>query len=53
VAALPDPRTGTKSGNFLTVSIVFVPTAKKTQMDMKEHHKKQVLKSNNYQYIST
>ena len=33
--------------------IVYVPIAKKIQMDIKEHHKKQVLKRNNYQYIST
>jgi hypothetical protein len=33
----------TKGGNLLTVSIVFVPIAKKL-MDIKEHHKKQVLK---------
>ena len=38
-------RTVTKS-DFLTGSIVFVSIAKKKQTDIKEHHKKQVLKKN-------
>mgnify|MGYP006975451538 CR=1 FL=1 len=53
MAALPDPRTVTKSGNFLTVSIVFVPTAKTKTNGHKRTSKKQVLKRNNYQHIST
>ena len=39
MAALPDPRTVTKSGNFLTVSIVFVPTAKKPKWTKRTPYK--------------
>ena len=47
VAVLLDPKTVTKSGDFLMYCVnCFCFYSKKKQTDIKEHHKKQVLKKN-------